>query len=137
MPFAEPHPIRAKNQGQVGKGRRVGIERLKDQDLARSIGQMVIATHNVADPQVGIVVHGTEIIGRRTVRADQDQIVKFLVLENDPPLDDIVNNRLTFSRPLEAQRERPPLTGLRGIRATGSVVGRLTARCQSRLTFGL
>ena len=77
-----------------------------DLALARGIGQMVDAADNVGDAHVVIVDHHRQIVGRRAVGAQDDQIVEVLVLEHDASLH---RSSITVSpslRRLEADRRR-------------------------------
>ena len=67
---------------------------------------MVVAADDVGDAHVMIVDHHREHIGRRAVRAEQDEIVELGVLDGDPALDLVVDRRLALLRRLEADDVR-------------------------------
>ena len=57
---------------KVGAGK---AQRLVDQDLARGVGQVVVAADDVGDLHVGVVTDNGEVIGGGAVGANQDHIV--------------------------------------------------------------
>jgi uncharacterized protein YuzE len=65
------------------------VHRLIDQALAGGVVQMVVATDHVGDAHVVVVDHHGEIVGRRAVGAQQDQVVQIDVLEGHRALDQV------------------------------------------------
>ena len=90
----------------------MGVDRLRpahgadDRQLAEGVVEMVVAADHVSDPHVVIVDHHRKHVGRRSVRAEQDEIVDFGVLDGDAALDAVVDHRLALARRLEADHER-------------------------------
>jgi hypothetical protein len=56
-----------------------------DRQLAEGVVEMVVAADDVGHAHVVIVDHDREHIGRRAVRAEQDEIVELGVLDGDRP----------------------------------------------------
>ena len=80
---------------------------------------MVVAADHVSDPHVVIVDHHRKHVGRRSVRAQQDEIVEFGILDGHAALNAVVDDRLTLARRLEADHERLVALFVSRRRATG------------------
>ena len=65
---------------------------------------MVVAADDMGDAHVVIVDHHREIVGRRAVAAQDDEIVEVLVGEHDAALHAVLDHRLALARRLEADR---------------------------------
>ena len=78
--------------------------RLIDLRLARGIGQVIVAADDMGDAHVVVVDHDRQIIGRRAVAAQDDEIVEVLVGEDDAALHPVLDHRLALARRLEADR---------------------------------
>ena len=63
---------------------------------------MVVAADHVGDPHVDVVHHHAEVVGGGAVRALDDEVVKFAVLELDMALDRVVEGHRAGHRVLEA-----------------------------------
>src|SRR3546814_20258744 len=61
--------------------------------LPGGIGQVVVATDDVRDAHVVIVDHDRQVVSRRAVRAQDDQVVELLVLEGHVALHMVLDNR--------------------------------------------
>ena len=66
---------------------------------------MIVAADDVGDAHVVIVDDDGEHVGRRAVRAEQDEIVELVVLHGDPALDLVLDHRLALARRLQADDE--------------------------------
>ena len=75
-------------------GRRRQTQRQQNLDLARRVGQMVVAAHHVRDLEVGVVEHGGEVVGRHAVGAKDNQVVQLAVLKDRMPLDQVFDDGL-------------------------------------------
>ena len=117
--------------------RQRGVDGLKQQHLARGVGQVVVPADDVADAQVGVIDHRTEVVRRRAVRTDENQVVEFLVLKSDPALEHVVDDGLALPRAAEAQHRWTRIARCRPGVAAGAVVRRVTARSQRGLAFGV
>ena len=74
-------------------------------ELAEGVVEMVVAADDMGDAHVVIVDDDREHVGRRAVRAEQDQVVELAVAHRDPALDAIVDHRLALARRLEPDDE--------------------------------
>ena len=63
---------------------------------------MVVAADDVGDAHVMIVDHDRQHVGRRAVRAQQDEIVDLGIGDGDPALDQVVDRGFAFARRLDA-----------------------------------
>ena len=86
--------------------RHVPAHRLVDQRLAGGVGQVVVAADDVRHAHVVVVDHDREHVGRRAVRAQQDQVVERLVLPGDAALHRVLDDGLAVARRLAAARRR-------------------------------
>ena len=89
----------------MGEGRLGPAQGFEDQRLARGVAQVVVAADDVGDAHVVVVDDHGKVVGRRAVRAEQDQVVQLLVHEPHRPLDHVVDDGLAFDRPLETDHE--------------------------------
>ena len=89
----------------------MGVDRLRpahradDRQLAEGVVEMVVAADHVGDAHVVIVDDDREHVGRRSVRAEQDEIVELGILDGDPALDAVVDDGLALARRLQADDE--------------------------------
>ena len=60
------------------EGGHVEAERLVDEDLARRVGQVVVAADDVRDAHVRVVAHHGEVVGGASVGAHDDHVVHHL-----------------------------------------------------------
>ena len=79
--------VRAVDQRHVGVDRLGPAHRPDDGELAEGVVEMIVAADDVGDAHVVIVDHDRQHVGRRAVRAEQDEIVELAVLHGDPALD--------------------------------------------------
>ncbi len=63
---------------------------------------MIVAADDVGDAHVEIVDHDRQHVRRRSVGAEQDEVVDLLVGDRDPPLDQVVDHRVALLRSLDA-----------------------------------
>ena len=90
----------------MGVDRLGPAHRADDRQLAEGVVEMVVAADHVGDAHVVIVDDHREHVGRRSVGAQQDEIVELGVLDRHPALDPVLDHRLAFARRLEADDER-------------------------------
>ena len=62
---------------------------VKDVDLARRVVDVIIATNDVGDFHVPVIDTDTEVVGRRTVGAGDDEVIEFVVGNFDAALDGV------------------------------------------------
>src|SRR4029079_722463 len=82
--------------------------RLVDLRLPRGVGQMIVAANDMGDAHVVIVDHDGEIVGRRPVASEDDEVVEILIGEGYASLHLVVDDRLAVARRLEADRGLHP-----------------------------
>src|SRR5712692_5196930 len=118
------------------KAGQFGAERLKQENLTRGIGQVVVPSHDVRDPQVCIINHRAKIVDWLAVGTHDDQIVQFVVLENYLPLNQILNDGFSLLGAFKTEGKRPGVAGQWLILSARSVVGRFVTNRERGLTFG-
>ena len=126
MALGELGAVGAVDQRDVGEDRHLPVHRPVDQRLARGVGQVVVAADHVGHAHVVVVDDDREHVGRRAVRAQQDQVVERLVLPGDAALHHVVDHGLALARRAQAddvgaRRARSP--GRRRARASGTAAG--------------
>ena len=63
----------------MGELRHVGAERPEEQDVLGRVGDVVLAADDVADRHVGVVDDDHEVVERRAIAADDDQVAAQVV----------------------------------------------------------
>ncbi|OIQ70399.1 hypothetical protein GALL_479880 [mine drainage metagenome] len=96
--FGQFLAVRAVDHRQVGPDRNLPAHALIDLGLAGGVVQVVVAADHVGDPHVVVIDDHGEVIGRRAVRAQQDQVVEILVLEGHVALHLVGDQGLALSR---------------------------------------
>ena len=76
--FRQLGAVGAVDQRDVGEGRPGPAQRVVDQALARGVVQVVVAADDVGHAHVVVVDDHGQIVGRRAVGAQQDQIVQIV-----------------------------------------------------------
>ena len=89
----------------MGELRHAPTQAFVDLCLARGVGEVIHASDDVRDAHVMIINDDGQIVGGGAIRAQQDEVIKFLVLENDATLDVVVDDGFTFVRRLVAYGE--------------------------------
>ena len=93
-----------------GRGR---AERLVHHDLARGVGEVVVAADDVGDAHAGVVHHGGKVVGGGAIGAEDDEVVELLGVERDVAVDRVVHDDVAaVERHLDADG-----VGLAGIHA--------------------
>ncbi len=82
-------PVGPVDQRDMGETRHGPAQRPVDLALAEGVVEMVVAADDMGDRHVEIVHHHREIIGGRTVGAQDDEIVQLLVRNRDLALHQI------------------------------------------------
>ena len=102
--------------GECGHGRAEG---LVDHDLARRVGQMVVAADDVGNLHHGVIDDSREVIRGRAVGAEDDEVVELLGVEGHLAVDGVVDDDVATVRGhLDAQD-----VGLAGLDATTCLLG--------------
>ncbi len=111
--LAELGAIGAMDQRNMREDRHLPIERHVNQALAGGIIEMVVAADDVGNTHVMIIDHDGQIIGRRAVRTQQDQVVHVLRIEGNITLHRVRHHQRIGQRSLEADDVRLFEFGLR------------------------
>ena len=106
MALAELGAVGAVDQRNMGVGRLGPAHRADDRQLAEGVVEMVVAADHVSDAHVVIVDHHRKHVGRRAVRAKQDEIVELGVLDRRRGPGPVVDDGFALARRLEADDER-------------------------------
>ena len=102
-----------------------------DLRLAGTIHQMLDAANDVGHAHVVIIDHHGEIVDRRAVRAQDNDVLEILVLEHDAALDHVLDHGLALARGLEAD------DGLNAGRGFGGIAVAPGAQHHERRLLGL
>ena len=101
------------------EGRHRGAERLVDHDLARRVGQVVVAADDVGDAHHRVVHDRSEVVRGRAVGAEDDEVVELLGVEAHVAVDRVVHEDVAaVERHLDAQG-----VGLAGLDASPRLGG--------------
>ena len=98
--------VRAVDHRQVPELRQRPAHALVDVDLPGGVVQVVVAPDHVGDPHVVVVGDDSQVVGRRAVGAQQDEVVELAVAEHDVALDQVVDDGLALPRRAQAHDER-------------------------------
>ena len=106
LALAHLRPVRVEDERQVGEERDRVAERAEHQDLLRRVREVVLAADDVADLHRGVVDHDREVVERRAVAADDDEVAaEVRDVDLDPAADDVVEGDDAGPDP-EADRAR-------------------------------
>ena len=116
--------------GELG---HIGAEGAEEQDVLGRVGQVVLAANDMADGHLGIVDDDGEVVERRAVAADDDQVAaERRGVDLDVAADDVVEG--DHARPDAEADDRLAALGLargairrRELRAATDVMRRLVA----------
>src|SRR3546814_4194247 len=92
--------------------RHMGVYRLRpthcanERELAEGVVEMVIAPDNMRNAHIVIVHHNGKHIGRRSIGAEQHEIVYFRILDSDRALHLVGNGSLPIQRRFQANDKR-------------------------------
>ena len=119
MALGELLAVGAQDHGDVGERGHGRAEGLVDHDLARGIGQMVVAANDVGDLHHGVVDDGRKVIRRRAIGAEDDKVVELLGVEGHLAVDGVVDTDVAaVLGHLDAQD-----VGLAGLDAAACLLG--------------
>ena len=123
VPLRQLRPVGPVDQRDMAEFGHLPVERAVDLGLAKGVVEVVVAADHVGDRHVVIVDHDRQIIGRRAVGAQEDQIVEFGVRHRDLALHEVPDRCFSFLRCFEADHRGDPLRRLGRIAvAPGPVV---------------
>src|SRR5581483_2957299 len=85
-----PLLVGAEDQREMGEHRRLAVERAKQQDVLRRVGEMVVAARDVGDLHVDVIDDDGEVVRRIAVGANENEVVDLLRVEMDIAANQIV-----------------------------------------------
>ena len=85
--------VHAMDHRQVGEFRQRRTERLVQEDLLRSIGDVIVSAHHERDRHRDVVADDGHVVDRRTVCTEDDEVLDVLVGKGDGPVDSVVPAR--------------------------------------------
>ncbi len=88
--LAQLFSVEPVNHRQMRERRERRAERAVEQNLFRRVGDVVVAAHHDGDSHRDVVGHDREVVDRRPVRAENDEVLDVLVRERDPLVDHVV-----------------------------------------------
>ena len=119
MALGELLAVGAQNHGNVGERGHGRAEGLVDHDLARGVGQVVVAADDVGDLHHGVVDDGREVVRGRAVGAEDDEVVELLGIEGHLAVNGVVDDDVAaVLGHLDAQD-----VGLAGLDAAAGLLG--------------
>ena len=122
-------PVRVEDERQVGEERDRVAERPEQQDVLGRVREVVLAADDVADLHRRVVDDHREVVERRAVGADDDEVAAEVGdVDLDAAADDVVEGDDARRRPgTGARRGGPRPRGRRARRASGARSGRRSA----------
>ena len=95
MAFGELLAVRAQNHGDVCEGWNGCAKSLVHHNLARSVGQVVIATNDVGNAHASVINNSGKVIGWGAVRAEDDKVIKLASVKGYVTVNCVVDNDVT------------------------------------------
>ena len=110
MAFGKLGPIGPVDQRDMGIGGIAPaalnrIHRAQDNQLAKGVVKVVVATDNMGNAHIVIIDHHREHIGRRAIRAQQHEIIELGIGHGDLALHQIGDGSLALARGLDPHHE--------------------------------
>src|SRR5215204_6062328 len=105
MTFAEALLVTAENQRHMRKPRDRCAERLKQQNVLRRVGDVVVAANDIGNSHLNIVHDDREVIGRIVVRPEDYEVFDIGAVELDPAVHRVIECGASRGH-LEANRSR-------------------------------
>ena len=84
--------VGAQDHGDVGERGHGRAEGLVDHDLARGVGQVVVAADDMGDLHHGVVDDGREVVRGRAIGAEDDKVVELLGVEGHLAVNGVVDD---------------------------------------------
>ncbi len=133
VPLAELAALGAEHHGVVGEGGDRRAEGPEQQQLARRVGEVVVAADDVRDAHVAVVDHRGEVVAGGAVGAHDDEVADGALLDHNGAADDVVDGRRRRpARGTAASTARGPPDGPRPRRARGRGSAGRSAACGPR-----
>ncbi len=107
MALGELLPVGAQDHRHVREDRRLLPERAIQRDLLGRVGDVIVAADDVGDLHRDVVRDDGEVVDRRTVGAEDDEVIEVATLPGDPAVNRIHPRDLLVGR-READRVRHP-----------------------------
>ena len=92
MALGELLAVGTQDHGDMGEHGYGGAHGLVDHDLARGVGEMVVAADDVGDAHECIIHDGREVVGGRAVGAEDHEVIELLGVEGDLAVDGVVDH---------------------------------------------
>ena len=127
--------VGAEDHGHVAEGWHLEAQRLVDEDLARGVGDVVVAADDVGDAHVVVVHHHGHVVGGRAVGAADDHVVELGNVDADAPFDHVVEDHLALQGTFEAHAAA--FAGAEAELAAVGVVAGLEAEALGALAHGV
>jgi hypothetical protein len=89
MTFAQGRAVRTQDEGMMGKNGRLPAQSLKEENLARCIGKVVVSSNHMADMHQMVIDDAGKIISRHSIGPDDDEIAYPFSIEGHPPVNEI------------------------------------------------
>ena len=119
MALGELLTVGAQDHGDVGERGHGRAEGLVDHDLARGVGQVVVAADDMGDLHHGVVDDGREVVRGRAIGAEDDKVVELLGVEGHLAVNSVVDDDVAaVLGHLDAQD-----VGLAGLDAAAGLLG--------------
>jgi hypothetical protein len=93
MALGQSRAVRAQDQRDVSENRRSRAERLIDHGLFGRVRKVIGASDDVGNAHVDVVNHNAQLVGGKPVRAQQNEILDFGVLELAGAEDGVLKSR--------------------------------------------
>jgi hypothetical protein len=117
LALAHLRPVGVEDERQVGEGRLRIAERAEQEDVLRRVREMVLAPDHVADAHRRIVDDDREVVERRAVGPDDDEVAaQGTRVDLDVAADDVVEGDHAPTERMSApdpRPRRPPFGGVR------------------------
>ena len=125
--FRQSAAVGAKNHRQVRVHWRRRAECFHDVNLSRCVIEVIVTTNDMRDIHIEIVNHHRQVVGRRTVRSSNNQVIEFVVLDRDPAFHLVVNDNNAFGWRFETNNGSHAFGWRIGAMSTAAVVTWLQA----------
>ena len=95
MALGELLTVRTQNHGDVCKGWNRCAQSLVHHNLARSVGQVVIATNDVSNAHASVINNGSKVVGWGAIGAEDDKVIKLASVKGYVTVNCVVDNDVT------------------------------------------
>ena len=92
MALGELLAVRAQNHGDMSEGWNRCAQSLVHHNLARSVGQVVIATNDVGNAHASVINNGSKVVGWGTIGAEDDKVIKLAGVKGNVTVNSVVDN---------------------------------------------